>query len=109
MVLATMLKSGVSLEFYVILATILFTIGVLGVLIRKNAIIILMCVELMLNAVNLLMVAFSTYHGTGDAQVFVFFIMVVAAAEATVGLSILVLLYRNRKTVDVGMFNKLKG
>ena len=109
MVLATMLKSGVSLEFYVNLATILFTIGVLGVLIRKNAIIILMCVELMLNAVNLLMVAFSTYHGTGDAQVFVFFIMVVAAAEATVGLSILVLLYRNRKTVDVGMFNKLKG
>lgn len=109
MVLATMLESGVSLEFYVILATILFTIGVLGVLIRKNAIIILMSVELMLNAVNLLMVAFSTYHGTGDAQVFVFFIMVVAAAEATVGLSILVLLYRNRKTVDVGMFNKLKG
>jgi len=109
MVLATMLESGVSLEFYVILATILFTIGVLGVLIRKNAIIILMSVELMLNAVNLLMVAFSTYHGAGDAQVFVFFIMVVAAAEATVGLSILVLLYRNRKTVDVGVFNKLKG
>ncbi len=109
MVLATMLESGVSLEFYIILSTILFTIGVLGVLIRRNAIIILMCVELMLNAVNLLMAAFSTYHGTGDAQVFVFFIMVVAAAEATVGLSILVLLYRNRKTVDVGMFNKLKG
>jgi NADH-quinone oxidoreductase subunit K len=109
MVLATMLESGVSLEFYVILASILFTIGILGVLIRKNAIIILMSVELMLNAVNLLMVAFSSYHGTGDAQVFVFFIMVVAAAEATVGLSILVLLYRNRKTVDVGVFNKLKG
>lgn len=109
MVLATMLESGVSLEFYIILSSILFTIGILGVLIRRNAIIILMCVELMLNAVNLLMVAFSSYHGTGDAQVFVFFIMVVAAAEATVGLSILVLLYRNRKTVDVGMFNKLKG
>jgi len=109
MILATMLQSGVSLEFYIILATILFTIGVLGVLIRRNAIIILMCVELMLNAVNLMMVAFSSYHGTGDAQVFVFFIMVVAAAEATVGLSILVLLYRNRKTVDVGVFNKLKG
>jgi NADH-quinone oxidoreductase subunit K len=107
--LVTTLGSGVSLEFYVILSTILFTIGVLGVLIRKNAIIILMSVELMLNAVNLLMAAFSTYHGTGDAQVFVFFIMVVAAAEATVGLSILVLLYRNRKTVDVGVFNKLKG
>lgn len=107
--LVTTLGSGISLEYYVILSTILFTIGVLGVLIRKNAIIILMSVELMLNAVNLLMAAFSTYHGTGDAQVFVFFIMVVAAAEATVGLSILVLLYRNRKTVDVGVFNKLKG
>lgn len=107
--LVTTLGSGISLEYYVILSTILFTIGVLGVLIRKNAIIILMSIELMLNAVNLLMAAFSTYHGTGDAQVYVFFIMVVAAAEATVGLSILVLLYRNRKTVDVGVFNKLKG
>lgn len=109
MVLATMLNNGVSLQFYIILATILFAIGVLGVLIRKNAIIILMSVELMLNAVNLLMVAFSSYHGTGDAQIFVFFIMVVAAAEATIGLSILVLLYRNRKSIDVGIFNKLKG
>lgn len=91
------------------LSTILFSIGVLGVLMRKNAIIILMSIELMLNAVNLLMVAFSTYHGKGDGQIFVFFIMVVAAAEAAVGLSIFVLLYRNRKTVDVGVFNKLKG
>ncbi len=109
MILATLLNNGVSLQFYIILATVLFVIGVLGVMIRRNAIIILMCVELMLNAVNLLMVAFSQYHGKGDAQVFVFFIMVVAAAEATVGLSILVLLYRNKKTVDVGMFNELKG
>ncbi|MBN9293330.1 MAG: NADH-quinone oxidoreductase subunit NuoK [Flavobacteriia bacterium] len=104
----TLLNSGVSLQFYIILATIIFCIGVLGVMIRRNAIIILMCVELMLNAVNLLMVAFSNYHGKGDGQIFVFFIMVVAAAEATVGLSILVLLYRNRKTVDIGLFNKLK-
>lgn len=103
------LNNGVSLQFYIILATIIFSIGVLGVVIRRNAIIILMCVELMLNAVNILMVAFSTYHGKGDAQIFVFFIMVVAAAEAAVGLSILVLLFRNRKTVDVGMFNKLKN
>ncbi|HRO75389.1 MAG TPA: NADH-quinone oxidoreductase subunit NuoK [Crocinitomicaceae bacterium] len=103
------LNNGVSLQFYIILATIIFSIGVLGVVIRRNAIIILMCVELMLNAVNILMVAFSAYHGKGDAQIFVFFIMVVAAAEAAVGLSILVLLFRNRKTVDVGMFNKLKN
>lgn len=104
-----MLHNGISLQFYIILATIIFCIGVLGVIIRRNAIIILMCVELMLNAVNMLMVAFSSYHGKGDAQIFVFFIMVVAAAEAAVGLSILVLLYRNKKTVDVGMFNQLKN
>lgn len=109
MILATIFESGVSIQFYIVLSTILFAIGVLGVLIRKNAIIVLMCVELMLNAVNLLMVAFSTYFGKGDAQVFVFFIMVVAAAEATIGLSILVLLYRNNRSVDIGLFNKLKG
>ena len=109
MILASIFESGVSIQFYIILSTILFGIGVLGVLIRKNAIIILMCVEIMLNAVNLLMVAFSTYFGNGDAQVFVFFIMVVAAAEATIGLSILVLLYRNNRSVDIGLFNKLKG
>jgi NADH-quinone oxidoreductase subunit K len=109
MILASLFESGVSIQFYIVLATILFSVGVLGVLIRKNAIILLMCVEIMLNAVNLLMVAFSTYFGKGDAQVFVFFIMVVAAAEATVGLSILVLLYRNTRSVDIGLFNKLKG
>src|SRR5690554_7650695 len=103
------LNNGVSLQFYIVLATIIFCIGVLGVIIRRNAIILLMCIELMLNAVNILMVAFSNYHGTSDAQIFVFFIMVVAAAEAAVGLSILVMLYRSRKTVDIGMFNKLKN
>ncbi len=109
MILASLFESGVSIQFYIVLSTILFAIGVLGVLIRKNAIIVLMCVEIMLNAVNLLLVAFSTYFGNGDAQVFVFFIMVVAAAEATIGLSILVLLYRNNRSVDIGLFNKLKG
>lgn len=109
MILASIFESGVSIQFYIVLSTILFAIGVLGVLVRKNAIIVLMCIEIMLNAVNLLMVAFSTYFGNGDAQVFVFFIMVVAAAEATIGLSILVLLYRNNRSVDIGLFNKLKG
>lgn len=109
MILASIIKSGISIEIYIVLSTILFAIGVLGVLIRKNAIIVLMCIEIMLNAVNLLLVAFSTYFGNGDAQVFVFFIMVVAAAEATIGLSILVLLYRNNRSVDIGLFNKLKG
>jgi len=109
MILASIFESGVSIQHYIILSTILFVIGAVGVMIRRNAIILLMCIELMLNAVNLLLVAFSTYFGKADGQIFVFFIMVVAAAEATVGLSILVMAYRNLRTTDVGLFNKLKG
>ena len=109
MILGTIFESGISVQFYIVLSTILFAIGVIGVIVRRNAIIILMSVELMLNSVNLLLVAFSTYFGHGDAQIFVFFIMVVAAAEATIGLSILVLLYRNNRSVDIELLNKLKG
>lgn len=109
MILATVFESGISIQYYLILSTILFVIGAVGVLTRKNAIILLMCIELMLNAVNLLLVAFSSYFGKADGQIFVFFIMVVAAAEATVGLSILIMAYRNARSVDVGVFNKLKG
>ncbi len=109
MILGTIFESGLSVQFYIVLSTILFAIGVIGVLVRRNAIIVLMSIELMLNSVNLLLVAFSTYFGQGDAQIFVFFIMVVAAAEATIGLSILVLLYRNNRSVDIKLFNKLKG
>ncbi len=109
MILGTIFESGVSVQFYIVLSTILFAIGVVGVLLRRNAIIVLMSIELMLNSVNLLLVAFSTYFGDGGAQIFVFFIMVVAAAEATIGLSILVLLYRNNRSVDIKLFNKLKG
>ena len=108
MVLASIFES-LSIQYYIVLSTILFVIGVIGVLIRKNAIILLMCIELMLNAVNLMLVAFSSYFGKSDGQLFVFFIMVVAAAEATVGLSILVLIYRNTRSIDLGIFNKLKG
>ena len=109
MVLASIFQSGVSIQFYIVLATLLFVIGAVGVLIRRNAIILLMCIELMLNSVNLLLVAFSTYFGKANGQIFVFFIMVVAAAEATVGLSILIMAYRNLRTTDIGVFNKLKG
>ena len=109
MVLGSIFNAGVSIEYYIVLSTILFVIGAIGVMVRRNAIILLMCIGLMLNAVNLLMVAFSTYFGKADGQIFVFFIMVVAAAEATVGLSILVTAYRNIRTTDVGLFNKLKG
>jgi NADH-quinone oxidoreductase subunit K len=93
---------------YVLLSAILFTIGVTGVLFRRNAIIIFMCIELMLNAVNLLLTAFSAQHGDSGGQVFVFFIMAVAAAEVAVGLAILVMIYRNVKSVDINVLNKLK-
>lgn len=98
----------VPLDYYLWLAATLFTIGVLGVLYRRNAIIIFMCIELMLNAVNLLLVAFSTYLNDASGQVFVFFIMAVAAAEVAVGLAILVMMYRNTKSVDINILNRLK-
>ena len=100
--------NNIPLDYYIWLSAALFTIGVLGVLYRRNAIIIFMCIELMLNAVNLLMVAFSSYLNDASGQVFVFFIMAVAAAEVAVGLAILVLMYRNTKTIDINVLNRLK-
>lgn len=100
---------NIPLNWYIILSSFLFCLGVLGVLTRKNAIIILGCVELMLNSVNLLLAAFSAYKGDGNGQILVFFIMVVAAAEVAVGLAIITMMYRNTKNVDVSIFNKLKG
>ncbi len=100
---------NVPLNYFVILCTFLFCMGVLGVLLRKNAIIILGCVELMLNSVNLLLAAFASYSGDGHGQILVFFIMVVAAAEVAVGLAIISMLYRNTKSVDISIFNKLRG
>ncbi|HYG04308.1 MAG TPA: NADH-quinone oxidoreductase subunit NuoK [Chryseosolibacter sp.] len=99
---------GVPLNYYIWLSTTLFVIGVLGVLYRRNVIIIFMCIELMLNAVNLLMVAFSAHHNEGSGQVFVFFIMAVAAAEVAVGLAILIVIYNNTKSTDINILNKLK-
>jgi NADH-quinone oxidoreductase subunit K len=98
----------VPLNWYILLSTFLFCVGVMGVLFRRNAIIILMCIELMLNSVNLLLVAFSSYHGNSDGQVFVFFIMVVAAAEVAVGLALLMSIYRNIGSTDIDVLNKLK-
>ena len=99
----------VPLNYYIILSTILFTIGVLGVLFRRNAIIIFMCIELMLNAVNLLLTAFSAWHGDAGGQVMVFFIMAVAAAEVAVGLAILVSIFRNLNSIDIDNLKNLKG
>jgi NADH-quinone oxidoreductase subunit K len=96
-------------DWYIILSSILFSIGVMGVLFRRNAIIIFMSIELMLNAVNLLLVAFSAYHNDAKGQVFVFFTMAVAAAEIAVGLAILIVVYRNTKSTDIDVLNRLKG
>jgi NADH-quinone oxidoreductase subunit K len=104
----TQAVQGIPLNYYIWLSTALFVIGVLGVLYRRNAIIIFMCIELMLNAVNVLLVAFSAYHGDGSGQVFVFFIMAVAAAEVAVGLAILIVVYHNTRTTDINVLNKLK-
>lgn len=98
----------VPLNHYILLSAIIFTIGVIGVLIRRNAIIIFMSVELMLNAVNLLLAAFSAYSGDASGQVFVFFIMALAAAEVAVGLAIIVMVYRNTSSIDINILNRLK-
>jgi NADH-quinone oxidoreductase subunit K len=90
-------------------SAILFTIGVVGVLTRRNAIIMFMCVELMLNAVNLSFVALSKMHGGALGQVFVVFVMTVAAAEAAVGLAILIAVYRHYGTMDLQNINRLRG
>jgi len=106
------------INYYIFLSIALFVIGIVGVLTRRNAIIIFMCIELMLNAVNLMLVAFSKMHHLAkgminpaagvDGQLFVFFIMVVAAAEVSVGLAIIVMMYRNIHSVDVNFLNRLK-
>ena len=100
---------GIPIDCFIILSTVLFCIGVMGVLFRRNAIIIFMSIELMLNAVNLLMVAFSSLHADAAGQVFVFFTMAVAAAEVAVGLAILVVMYRNTKSTDIDVLNRLRG
>jgi NADH-quinone oxidoreductase subunit K len=106
------------IDYYIFLSIALFCIGIIGVLTRRNAIVVFMCIELMLNAANLLLVAFSKMHHLAsgvvnpnagvDGQLFVFFIMVVAAAEVSVGLAIIVMMYRNTHSVDINFLNRLK-
>ncbi len=103
-----MTESTIPLDFYLALSAVLFTIGVIGVLTRRNAIIVFMCVELMLNSVNLTLVAFSSYLGNSTGQMLVFFVMTVAAAEAAVGLAIIIALFRNKQTVNIDEINILK-
>lgn len=98
----------ISLQHYLTLSAILFTIGVIGVMIRRNALMILLALEIMLNAVNLSFVAFSRFTGNLDGQIFVFFIITVAAAEVAVGLAILIVMFRNIKSVDTNVIKTLK-
>ena len=112
---------SIPLNYYIVLSMILFSLGIAGVTTRRNPILIFMSIELMLNAVNLLLVAFSKVHNTMalasdktsmagiEAQLFVFFIMVVAAAEVSVGLAIIVMMYRNVHSVDINFLNRLKN
>jgi NADH-quinone oxidoreductase subunit K len=103
-----MLPTSIPLDYYLILSALLFVTGVVGVVTRRNAIVIFMSLELMLNAVNLSLVAFSSYLGDTAGQMFVFFIMAVAAAEAAVGLAIVLSLFRNKQTVYVDEVNIMK-
>ncbi len=99
----------VPLSYYLLLSAILFTIGAGGVLIRRNAIIILMCIEMMMNAVNLTFIAFSRYLDSATGQIFVFMVMAVAAVEVAIGLALLVELNRHKDAVNIDEFNSLKG
>ena len=98
----------VPITHYLILSVVLFCIGMWGVFTRKNAIVIFMCIELMLNAANLAFIAFSRHLNSMDGQIIVFFVMTVAAAEAAVGLGIIIALYRNRETINVDDVNLMK-
>ncbi len=99
---------SVGLEWYIALSALLFSIGVVGVLTRRNALIIFMSIELMLNAVNLAFVAFGRFLPNVDGQIFVFFVMAVAAAEVAVGLAIIVTIFRHKESVDIDKVNLMK-
>jgi NADH-quinone oxidoreductase subunit K len=99
----------VPVDYYIILSAILFTLGVVGVLIRRNALIIFMSIELMLNAANLAMVAFSSVIKSFSGQIFVFFVIAVAAAEVAVGLALIVEIFKSKRSIDVDQMSSLKG
>ena len=98
----------IQIEFYLILSAALFMTGIVGVLIRRNAIIVFMSIELMLNSANLTLITFSSYLGNSIGQIFVFFVMAVAAAEAAIGLAIIIALFRNKLTVNLDEINIFK-
>ena len=99
----------IPLTYSILLSTLLFIIGVIGVMIRRNAIMMFMCIELMLNAANILFIAFARAYGKMEGQVFVFFVIAVAAAEVAVGLSLIVTIYRMRHSIEVDDLHELQG
>jgi NADH-quinone oxidoreductase subunit K len=98
----------IPIEYYLILSAFMFSVGIVGVLTRRNAIVVFMCVELMLNSANLTLITYSSYLGDVGGQLFVFFVMAVAAAEAAVGLAIIIAIFRNKLTVNIDEINILK-
>lgn len=103
------MSSAVDINWYIALSGILFVIGALGVLLRRNAIIVFMAIELMLNSANLLFVAYARHLGNLDGQVLVFFVITVAAAEVAVGLALIVAIFRTKKSINIDEINLLKG
>ncbi len=97
------------LTYYLVISAMLFTLGILGVLLRRNALVIFMSLEMMFNAANLLFVAFANYYQILDGQIFVFFIMSVAAAEVGVGLALMVAIFRSKHSIDIDQMSSLKG
>lgn len=100
--------NAIPIEYYLILSAFMFIVGITGVLIRRNAIVVFMCIELMLNSANLTLVAFASYLGSSVGQIFVFFVMTVAAAEAAVGLAIIIAIFRNKLNVNIDEINIFK-
>jgi len=98
----------IPINHYMVLCSLLFVIGVAGVLLKRNALVIFMSIEIMLNSINLLLVAFSVYFNDPAGQIFVFFVMIVAAAEVAVGLALVVMVYRHTHSIDIDFLNKLK-
>lgn len=97
------------ISYFLVLSAVMFTIGVLGVLLRRNALVMFMSLELMFNAANLVFVTYANHYQILSGQIFVFFIMAVAAAEVAVGLALIVAIFRNKQSIDIDLMNSLKG
>lgn len=107
--MSTILPTVIPTSYYLVVAAVIFMIGALGVLIRRDPLIMFMCIELMLNSVNVTLVAFARHLRSMEGQIFVFFVMTVAAAEVVIGLAIIVAIFRTRETIDVDVLSSMRG